>query len=186
MSKVVFVTGNANKAKYFSELIGMPIDYHSIEGHEIQSLDLKEIAKHKAKLAYEQLKRPVIVEDVSLVISCLGKLPGPFIKWFIEELGLEKICRLVDGDKNRRAVASSIYAYFDGEVFKYFEGSLNGTIADNPRGDGSFGWNPTFIPDGAQQTLGEMDDETFKKYYVQIKPLGPLAEFLSGLDNKQA
>lgn len=184
MTKVIFVTGNANKARYFSELIGMPVDYHSIEGHEIQSLDLKEIAKHKAKLAYKQLKSPVIVEDVSLVINCLGKLPGPFVKWFIEELGLEKICRLVDVDKNRGAVASSVYAYYDGDVLEYFEGSLNGTIADHPRGDSGFGWNPTFIPNGAKQTLGEMDDETFKKYYIQIKPLEQVAEFLSGIDKK--
>jgi inosine/xanthosine triphosphate pyrophosphatase family protein len=68
---VTFVTGNANKAKYFSELIGMPISYHSVDIHEIQSLDLKEIARHKARLAYEQLKKPVLVEDVSLTINYL-------------------------------------------------------------------------------------------------------------------
>lgn len=184
MSKIVFVTGNANKAKYFSELIGLPIDHHAGEGHEIQSLDLREIAEHKAKLAYAQLGKPVIVEDVSLVINCLGKLPGPFIKWFIEELGLERICRLADADKNRKAVASSVYIYYDGQLLKYFEGSLEGIIADHPSGDSGFGWNPTFIPHYSDKTLAEMDDKTFKEAYLQIKPISEVGEFLSSLDRK--
>jgi inosine triphosphate pyrophosphatase len=180
---VTFVTGNAHKARILEDYLGFPVSHHSVDIHEIQSLDLKEIARHKARLAYEQLKKPVLVEDVSLTINYLGKLPGPYIKWFIEQLGLEKICRLADNDKARKATARCTYAYYDGENFKFFEGSLNGTIADHPRSNSNFGWNPTFIPAGAELTLGEMDDETFKKYYVQIKPIKQVAEFLSGIDN---
>ena len=186
MSKAVFVTGNTSKAKYFSELIGMPIEHHAIEGHEIQSLDLEEVAKHKAKLAYDQLKRPVIVEDVALTINCLGGLPGSFIKWFIEEVGLEKICRLADMDKSRAALASCVYAYYDGKTFKCFKGSLRGVIADRPRGNIGFGWNPTFIPDGARQTLAEMSEADFKRQYLRIKPIREVGEFLKQLDTKKA
>ncbi len=182
MNKPVFVTGNANKAKYFSELIGLPIEHQAVEGHEIQSLDLREVAEHKARLAYEQIKKPVIVEDVSLVINSMGRLPGPFIKWFIEGLGLEGICRLADVSPDRKAVASSVYAYYDGKILKIFEGSLDGTIASHPRGDSGFGWNPTFIPLSSTQTLGEMDDKNFKKAYLQIKPIKSLREFLQSLD----
>lgn len=182
MTNVTFVTGNPHKAKYFSELIGLPIDHHSVDGHEIQSLDLEEIAEHKAKTAFEQLQRPVIVEDVSLVISCLGRLPGPFIRWFVDEAGLEEICRLADPDKGRRAVVSSIYAYFDGKDIKYFRGSLKGKIAQHPKGKDGFGWNPTFIPDGANKTLAMMDDATFKNYYLKIKAISNLGNFLQSID----
>lgn len=179
---VVFVTGNAGKAKYFSELIGLPIERQSIEGHEIQSLDLEEIAEHKAKLAYSQIKLPVIVEDVALTITAMGKLPGPFIKWFIDEIGLEATCRLADIDKNRKAVASSVYAYYDGDILKYFGGSLEGTIADHPAGKTGFGWNPTFIPHYSKQTLAQMDDKTFKEAYLKIKSIYKLKDFLLTLD----
>ena len=186
MTSVTFVTGNDKKAQYFSELIGLSIEHQKAEVHEIQSLEPLEICEYKAKDAYKQIKKPVIVEDVSVVIYCLGRLPGPFIKWFEDELGLEGICRLADADEERKAVASCVYSYFDGERLIHFEGSLDGTIAQHPRGDSAFGWNPTFIPQGTHQTLAEMDDTTFKSYYLKIKPITKLKEFLAGLDSGKA
>ena len=47
-----------------------------------------------------------------------------------------------------------------------------------------FGLNPIFIPHYADQTLGEMDDKTFKEAYSQIKPINQVREFLLGLDNR--
>ena len=176
--KVTFVTGNANKAKYLSELIGLPLDYESIDSHEIQSLNLKEVGTHKAKQAFKILKKPVLVEDVSLRIHSLGQLPGPFIRWFIEEIGLEQICRLADVSADRSATASCVYVFYDGKTLKSFEGQLAGTIADHPRGSSNFGWNPTFIPDGDRQTLGEMADAKFKTFYLQIKPIVDVRNFL--------
>ena len=38
-------------------------------------------------------------------------------------------------------------------------GVMEGTIADEPRGDGGFGYDPVFIPDGEQQTVAELGDE---------------------------
>ncbi|MBI2591983.1 non-canonical purine NTP pyrophosphatase [Candidatus Saccharibacteria bacterium] len=183
--RATFVTGNAKKAKYFSELIGIEVPHRAVAVHEIQSLDLREIAEYKVKLAYEQLSKPVIVEDVSLVIKAMGKLPGPFIKWFIDEIGLEGVCRLADVDQEREAVASSIYAYYDGQILKYFAGSLEGTIADRPRGGDGFGWNPVFIPHYSKQTLAEMDDQTFEEAYLQVKAINQLKNFLDKLIDKQ-
>lgn len=174
----VFVTSNAGKAKYFSELIGLPIDHHSADVDEIQSLDLKEIATHKARQAFEQLQKPVIIEDTGLVIEVLGKLPGPFVKWFEHEMGLENVCRLADQDPERKAVASSVYVYFDGQKMHHFEGSLVGKISDHPAGKTGFGWNPIFIPHYSGQTLAEMDDKTFKKAYLKIKSIYKLKDFL--------
>ena len=167
------------KAKYFSELIGLPIDHHSANTDEIQSLDLKEIATHKAHQAFDQLQRPVIIEDTGLVIKMLGKLPGPFIKWLEKEMGLEKICRLADQDPERKAVASSVYVYYDGKKMHHFEGSLDGRIPDHPAGKTGFGWNPIFIPHYSHQTLAEMDDKTIKEAYVQIKSIYQLKKFLT-------
>jgi len=120
MSNVVFVTGNANKAKYFSQLVGLDIEHQPVDVPEIQSLDLPEIVEYKARVAYEKLKKPVIIEDTRFVIERLGKLPGPFIKWFEKELGLEQICRLVDEDGDRAAVAGAAFAYFDGQQLEVF------------------------------------------------------------------
>jgi non-canonical purine NTP pyrophosphatase (RdgB/HAM1 family) len=181
----VFVTGNSNKAKYFSELIGLKIDHMAANTDEIQSLELREVTEAKARSAYRQIKRPVIVEDVSLQINSFGRLPGTFIKWFIDEIGLEKICSMLNGE-DRQALARCGYGYFDGRGFHYFEGSLKGHIVTEPKGDSGFGWNAGFVPEGTELTLGEMDDATFKKYYLIIKPINELREFLSALDSGKA
>lgn len=178
---VIYVTGNENKAKYFSRLMGIEIEHHPADVVEIQSLDPREVVSAKAKAAYEQIGRPVIVEDTSLVVSVMGRLPGTLIKWFLEEIGTEGLCNLADSDPERSARASAIFVYFDGNKAKFFEGGLDGKIAEVPRGSADFGWNPVFIPEGSNQTLGEMTEQDFEAAYSMIKPFAELKQFLTSL-----
>src|SRR3989344_9558853 len=104
MRKIVFITGNQNKADYLSKYLGHPVDHVKLDLDEIQSLDLQEIVEHKVQQAYEKIQQPVIVEDVSLEFAALGGLPGPFIKFFVEKVPFETICSMVDG-KTREATA---------------------------------------------------------------------------------
>lgn len=182
MKNVVFVTGNAHKAHYFSELVGFEIDHAKADVPEIQSLDAEEVVVAKAKTAFEQFGKPVIVEDTSLQIDAMGHLPGTFIKWFLDELGTEKLCRLADSDPDRRAHASAIFAYYDGKNVQMFKGSAAGTIAVSPRGLSGFGWNAVFVPKGATQTLAEMSEEDFKEYYGKIKRFDEMKNFLDNLE----
>ncbi len=183
---VVYVTGNPGKAKYFNKLIGLDIPHHSADVDEIQSLDTKDIAIHKAKQAYDQIKKPVIVEDTCLYIDTLNGLPGPFIKWFEITLGMDAICRLADSDPVRAGVASNIHIYYDGHQSVIFRGSLSGTISQRPKGTVGFGFNPIFIPAGKTQTLAEMSENEFIKEYLKIKPLMKVKEFLLNIDKDQA
>lgn len=178
MKKAVYITGNANKAHYFSKMIGLEIPHHKADVDEIQSLDPLKVIRHKAEQAFSQLKEPVIVEDTFLKFDALGELPGTFIKWFLDELGTEKICRLLDGFTSRGATAGAVIAYYDGEKLEVFSRSLKGSIADKPRGTSGFGWNVIFIPEGSLLTLGEMSDKEFVIYYKQIKPFDQIKEFL--------
>lgn len=107
-------------------------------------------------------------------------MPGTFIKWFLKELGLGGLCRLID-DKDRSAVASCIFGYFDGEIEKYFEGSLPGWIAEKPTGNGGFGWDKIFIPEGYTVTRAELSKDDDAITYLKIKPFAELKEYLSGL-----
>ncbi len=47
----------------------------------------EEVAREKCKLAAKHVKGPVIVEDTSLCFNALGGMPGPYIKWFLKEIG---------------------------------------------------------------------------------------------------
>lgn len=180
--KPVYVTGNQNKARLFNDMVGIDLEHKSVDVDELQSLDLKEVIEHKARSAYSSLKRPVIVEDTQLIFHSLGRLPGPFIKWFLEELDVSGLCRLLDNDKDRSATAGAAIAYYDGDNMQIFESSIKGSIADSPRGDSGFGWNVVFVPDGSLRTLGEMSEKEFVSYYKQVKPFDQLSAFLRQLD----
>jgi inosine triphosphate pyrophosphatase len=144
----IFITGNQHKADQLAQWLGLPVEDRTLDLDEIQSLDLRQVAEHKVRQAYSIAKQPVLVEDVAVTLTVMGKLPGTFIKWFLQELGNDGICKLADGLENRRAVVSICYALYNGQDIRFFDSHVAGSIAPEPRGE-AFGWNPLFIPDGA-------------------------------------
>jgi non-canonical purine NTP pyrophosphatase (RdgB/HAM1 family) len=177
MKNFTFITGNQAKADYLARLLDLPVEHQKIELDEIQSIDLQEIVRHKVRQAYEIAAKPVLVEDVSLEFDSLGKLPGPFIKWFIEQMEMQDICDLLL-NKDRSATARCVFGYFDGRIEKYFEGSMKGKIALSPAGENGYGWDKIFIPVGYEITRAQMSVEENEKNYLQIKPIERLREFL--------
>ena len=186
MTEVYFVTGNSDKARLFSKMVGFEIKNIKVDLEEIQSLELSEIVKHKAIEAYKITKKPVIVEDSKLSFLALGKLPGPLIKYFSSELGSEGLCRLLDSYNDRSAIAGAAIAYYDGKILKIFEKELHGSISDKPGGSMGFGWDDIFIPDGYKIVRGDMDEETYLGSYRETKPFKELADFLRKIDKVQA
>ena len=180
MSDVVFVTGNEEKARNFARHIGMDIDHQPAELDEIQTLDAAELVGHKVRQAFAQLGRPVLVEDVTFTFETWGDLPGPFVKFFVSaDDGVEKMCRMLDPFPSRRAVARCTFGYFDGAQTRFFDGELAGDIAQHPRGDGGFGFDRIFQPDGFDgRTAAELDDQEYEAYYTAIKPFAAVRSFL--------
>ncbi len=183
MTEITFITGNQNKADYLVKYLGFPVKHVKLDLVEIQSLDLKKIVEHKARQAYEKIKQPVIVEDVALELAALGGLPGPFIKFFVDNVPFETICSMIDG-KIRKATARCVFGYFDGETLKLFEGNLNGKIAKIPAGDNGYGWDRIFIPEGYSVTRASLSEEDDRKTYLQIKPFERLKQFFLDKENQ--
>lgn len=181
--KPVFITGNADKAAYLAQHLGVDLEHQKVDLDEIQSTSLEEIVEHKVRQAYDVVGKPVLVEDVALGFDALNGLPGPFIKFFVDTPdGLEKLCRILDTLKNRRASAACVYGYYDGTRLELFRGGLDGEIADSPRGDGGFGWDKIFCPDGYNgRTRAELHPDEDQATYATIKPYAALREFLSTL-----
>ena len=175
---ITFITGNPNKANYVAQWLHHPINHHALDLPEIQSLDVRDVVAAKAESAYQALGTPVLVEDVSMQFTALGRLPGPFVKWFEKELGLEAVCRLLDAYDDRSATVVCCYGLYDGHDMRFFEGIMHGTIADHPRGDNGFGFDAVFINDGQSLTRGEMDEKTYEETSMRKAALIKLAEFL--------
>jgi non-canonical purine NTP pyrophosphatase (RdgB/HAM1 family) len=178
MPDFTFITGNAQKLEYLQKWLGTPVKHQKIDLDEIQSLDPHAVADHKVRQAYEIVGGPVLIDDVSLVFTAMGHLPGTFIKWFIDDLGLPGLYDLAGRLEHQKATCSITYALFDGETIQYFEAEQNGTIADVPRGTNGFGWNAIFIPDGTPLTYAEMDDATFAEWNIRAHAVKKLRVYL--------
>lgn len=178
MKKLTFITGNAGKAKYLSDYFCLPVDHVKLDLQEIQSLDLKTIVEDKAQRAFSIIKSPVLVEDVSLIFRSLKKLPGPLIKWFLETLGNEGICRLLDSYNDRSALAEVEFAFCDETGVHTFGASTEGIIADKPRGKMGFGWDSIFIPKGYDKTWAEMSDDEKHTTSMRKIALKKMSDFL--------
>ncbi len=182
MTTITFITGNQNKADYLAKYLGHPVDHVKLDLDEIQSLDLKEIVEHKVRQAYEKIKKPVIVGDMSLEFVALGGLPGPFIKFFMEKVPLETMCSMIAGH-TRKATARCVFGYFDGKDLELFESGLDGEIAETPAGENGFGWDKIFIPQGYEVTRASLSEEDDRKTYLQINPFAKLKDFLESKVN---
>lgn len=180
MANVTFITGSQEKADKLAQYLSYPVDHVKLDLDEVQSLDPREVATHKARQAYKQIKKPVLVEDTFLIFTALGKLPGPLIKWFLEELGEQGTADLLAG-KDRGAIAGAVFAYYDGERTEVFVGMLEGTIAETASGDGGWGWDKIFIPKGTEVTQANAKPEDYEANYTKIKPFAELKEFLESL-----
>ena len=173
-----FITGNANKAKYVAQWLGEHVPHHKLDLDEIQTLDLHTLLEHKVKQAYKILKKPVLVEDAQLSFDALGRLPGPYIRWFIEELGYSGLVKLLDGYDDRSAHGVCCYALYNGKEIKFFEGEMHGQIAHEARGDGGFGFDPIFINDGFQITRAEMSEKDYANTSYRKLALDKLKAYL--------
>lgn len=175
---LTFISGNPGKLAQLKRHLHVPVEHRKLDLPEIQSLDPHEIVERKARAAYAILRSPVLVEDVSLSFHALNGLPGPLIKWFLQALGNKGLCRLLDSHEDRGATASVVFAYYDGKTYREFEASVEGTIATEPRGTNSFGWDATFIPHGSDKTWGDMRHEEQRETSMRRVALGKLHEFL--------
>lgn len=183
--KLTFITSHPDKAEQLSWHLDYPVTNCYLDIEEIQGdCDVRRIAGDKALKAYARLKEPVLVEDVSVAFHALGRLPGPFIKWFLQDLGNEGLCRLLDNYSNRKATIDVCFALCDGDGTKFFCSSTTGEIADNPKGGNAFGMNAIFIPEGYGRTWGEMPEEEQKRTSVRRIALQQLQTYLQRLDSR--
>ena len=118
LSDLVVVTSNIGKLDEINDILGTNHEVSTIDVLEIQSLDLDEVITAKARAAWQKIKKPVLVTDVSLEISGLNGLPGSFVKFFLKTLGAEKTVQLVKG--SRRTKVTDAVAIYDGKTLKIF------------------------------------------------------------------
>ena len=165
-----FITGNQNK--YQEALRAVPsLRQMDIDLTEIQDTSIRRIIDHKLEEGAKQIRGSFFVEDVSMAIDSLNGFPGPLIKWMIKHMGAKGIHRVAGG--SRATVTCSIGLY-ENTKKHFFEGTVKGTLHE-PRGKNGFGFDPIFMPDGADKTFGEMTITEKRQFSHREKALQKLA-----------
>lgn len=183
MQNPIFITGNRSKADYLNQYLGIELDHQKVNQTEIQSLDLHEVVEHKARKAYELIQKPVLVDDSSLEFEAFGRFPGTFIRFLVDEVSHETICRSLDS-LSRKATRRAVMCLYDGNKVVFFDAISRGSVADHPSGSGGYGWDDFFIPDGWSKTRADMDDDEYKATYIQLEAFAQLREYLASSDAK--
>ena len=150
------VTGNPGKLREAREICGAELVSHALDLPEIQSLDLIEVLRAKGEEAWRRLSRPVIVEETGLSLAALNGFPGPLVKWMLDAVGPEGIARIAIDRGEPGVSADCALLYRDAEREVVAEGSTRGVLVLPGRGEGGFGWDRVFQPEGDERTYGEM------------------------------
>lgn len=127
-----------------------------------------------------------LADDSGLEVKALAGTPGVFSARYAGENASDSDRRVLllselASESNRRARFVSVVAVASpkGEVLNVAEGIINGTITFAPRGDGGFGYDPLFVPDGYDQTFAELSAEVKNRISHRAVALFKTAEFLS-------
>ncbi len=166
---IILGTSNLNKLKEYQKIVPS-FDFKLMDKMDIieNGYSFMENATIKANAVYEKYHETVLCDDSGLEILALKGFPGIYSSRFESGRGFKKTCEdLLDKLKDyqdRRARFVCCVVMIDKYGDKYSAiGYLNGTIAYEYLGDNGFGYDPIFIPDGYNKTLGQLDEETKNK-----------------------
>lgn len=185
LREISLITGNANKLADVKEILeprGFQVKSQALDIPELQG-SIEEITIAKCKRAAELVGGPVLVDDTALCFNAMNGMPGPYIKYFLESLGPEKLHLMLAGfdDKSAQAVATLGYCWGPGHEPLLFQGRADGRIVP-ARGTLRYGWHASF-EFATGQTFAEMEDAEKHKISHLGKALDKLARYLQ--DNIQ-
>lgn len=173
--ELVIATRNEGKVRELQSLFG-PLPIRLISLNEFAGIgDIPETgstfmenARLKACGYAKATGQYSLADDSGLEVVALAGAPGVFSARYAGENSSfpEKIAALLDavkgtGSKDMRArfTCSMALADSSGKILFGADGICTGTIVDKPRGRHGFGYDPIFVPEGHQETFGELSDE---------------------------
>lgn len=188
--KIVLASANKGKIKEIQALLPHMevIPFSDIVGHKdiIEDGDsFKANAVIKAKAVVNMLNENgfnqeciVISDDSGITVPALNNEPNIYSARYAGEGATDKqnldklISRLKEENiKRTKAFYTACMAIgFKGEVYTV-HGWMHGDVIDETKGDGGFGYDPMFIPEGFSQTLGELEYDVKKEMSHRTKAL---------------
>ncbi|MEL0153255.1 MAG: RdgB/HAM1 family non-canonical purine NTP pyrophosphatase [Halieaceae bacterium] len=166
----VLASNNAGKLREFEQLFSklglevVPQAQFGVADADETGLSFIENALIKARHASEKTNRPAMADDSGIVVPALNGAPGIYSARYSgkgDTANNEKLLRALDGVEGagRNAFYVAVIAlvkHANDPMPIIAEGRWYGRIAETPAGDGGFGYDPLFIPNGFDITAAQM------------------------------
>jgi len=191
LKTLVLASHNQGKLREFQELleglaeeVKSAAEYNLPEPEETGST-FEENAALKAELAAQATNLPCLSDDSGLSVHALGGDPGIYsARWAGPDkdfgMAMEKVHALLKSHEDKSAQFVAVLALaVPGEETKVFKGTVDGNIVWPPRGDKGFGYDPMFVPEGHEQTFGEMDPALKQTMSHRVRAVEKLRDYLS-------
>ena len=194
MQHLIVATRNAHKTREVQEILGREFEVRDLSTQpEIPETresgkTFEENAILKAIAVSKKLPDLVIADDSGLEVDVLGGAPGIFSARYAGENANDKqnIDKLLGELAQTGTKPSQRSARFrcvlalarTGHVLETFAGNIEGKIVDRPRGEGGFGYDPIFLPDGFGKTFAELPIEIKNRISHRAKAIVRLHEAL--------
>lgn len=186
--KIVFATNNAHKLEEVAAILGD--NYEVLSLREIGcDADIPETADtfagnalQKAQYVKEHYGYDCFADDSGLEVDMLDGAPGIYSARYSgggAEANMDKLLLNLKGKSNRGAQFRTVIALLIGDETEIFEGVVRGTIIEERRGDGGFGYDPIFVPEGYDLTFAQLGSGVKNGISHRAKAVKQLAQYLN-------
>jgi len=187
--KLIFATNNRHKLDEIRSVLGSRINIISLSEAGITREipepfeTLRENAAEKARTIHLISGGNCFSEDTGLEVDALHGRPGVHSARFAGEppsytRNTEKLLKELAGINNRHARFVTVICLIWEGVEYYFEGRCEGHILHQARGNDGFGYDPVFMPEGADRSFAEMTMEEKNRFSHRRKAADQLIAFL--------
>lgn len=167
METLIFATNNRHKADEVRSILGdrfkvltlleAGIEKDIPEPHDT----LEENATEKSRTIFELTGKNCFSEDTGLETIALNGEPGVKSARYAGDgrdfnANIEKLLQKLEHQPNRQARFRTVISLIMDNREWLFEGICEGRITTEKKGDGGFGYDPVFVPDGSEKTFAEM------------------------------
>ncbi len=190
---LVFATGNLHKLEEVNMMLEPTHfiakamkEYRISEDIVEDGNTMHDNAKIKSDFLFEKLQLSAIGEDSGLEIEALGLKPGIYTARYAgpqrnDDDNMSKVLEELEGEMNRQAQFRSVISLnLEGETY-FFEGIVKGRIGKEKKGDGGFGYDPIFIPEGYTESFAELGTEVKNQFSHRAKAVEKMVKFLNQL-----
>lgn len=192
MEKVLLATNNAGKVREFREILGDMFEIVSLRDLALDAdpeetgTTFEENALLKAEYSCKRSGLPTLADDSGLEVDALDGAPGIYSARFApgsDRDRLEKLLQVMQEKDNRAAryVAAVALVWPDGRHLTV-RGTCEGTLTESPSGNGGFGYDPIFMPNGYDKTYGCLSEEEKNKTSHRGKAIAALREKLQAAE----